>query len=205
MCRLGSSRKKSFMGGGGYIIFSMIYPWTFRILTPWTRVSPLDKHQIDPLDTKNYPWTMQIYPLDIAIFEGFPWTPGQIILHPPWTIFFLEEPNLESYKSSNNKVRIYEHSKKAVFKRSIDARYYHTLLPWKQWWFTVNLRVFHKKFSFFYHILYSVQIIKARANIWNWENLINIFGIKCLYHFLSGLPWFIPKRCLFLQNCSYLK
>ena len=80
---MGSSRKKSFMGGGGYIIFSMIYPWTFRIVTPGTRVLPLDKHQIDPLDTKLYPWTWLIHPMDMAVFQGFFNTPGQYIFFHP--------------------------------------------------------------------------------------------------------------------------
>jgi len=71
------------MGGGGYIILSLIYPWTFRFFTPWTRVLPLDKHQIDPLDTNIYPWTSLIHPMDMAVFQVFFNTPGQYILHPP--------------------------------------------------------------------------------------------------------------------------
>ena len=61
-----NSLKKPFMGVRGYNIFSVIYPWTFRFFTPWTRVLPPHKYQIEPLDTK----------MDMVVFSVFfryPW------------------------------------------------------------------------------------------------------------------------------------
>ena len=49
-----------------------------------TRVLALDKHQIDPLDTKIYPCTFKIHPMDMAKFQCFFNTPGTWKkYHPP--------------------------------------------------------------------------------------------------------------------------
>ena len=48
----GYSRKTCSWGEDCY--FSMIYPETFPIFTPWTWVVPMDNHQLNPLDTKIY-------------------------------------------------------------------------------------------------------------------------------------------------------
>ena len=97
---MGSSRKKLFMGGGGYILFSMIYPWTFPIFTPWTWVVPMDNHQFNPLDTKIYPWTGQIYPLDIAILRVFPGPLDNSSSTPHEQIFSGRAPYLENLINS---------------------------------------------------------------------------------------------------------
>ena len=51
---------------------------------------PLDKHQIDTLDTKMYPWTWKIHLMDMAVFHVFFQYPcsGRCIFDLPWKVFF---------------------------------------------------------------------------------------------------------------------
>ena len=77
---IGLFQKKKFVhleGGGvvGYNIFSMIYPRTFLIFTPWTWIVPMDNHQFNPSRYQNLP-------PGHCDFKGCSWTPGQFILKP---------------------------------------------------------------------------------------------------------------------------
>ena len=92
---MGSSRKKPSMGGGGYIIFSVIYPLTFQFFTSWTSI------KLTTLDTKIYPWTLQIHPMDMTVFQGFFNTPGQYIFYPQWMVFFWKSPILKKNFGNN--------------------------------------------------------------------------------------------------------
>ena len=46
-----------------------------HVFYPWTSI-------------KLTPWTLQIHPMGMAVFQDFFNTPGQYIFHPLWTVFF---------------------------------------------------------------------------------------------------------------------
>ena len=102
-------QKKTVHGGWRiYYFFQMIYPWSFRFFTPWRRVLPLDKHQIDP-------WTQKLTPGHCKFTPGHckftPWTwqfsrvfpvPLDNTSSTPVNGFFLDEPIGRSRQKNDN-------------------------------------------------------------------------------------------------------